>query len=647
MFTTRDFRYDRGIKTKFYKILPEKRTKAMKKGLPLLLILACLILLTIIASFVFQLRDNRQTPGTEQTEMNEALLRLSGWEYAWSEYMPASAGPGYPEADKWEDARHLMNPSGREGRHVLWMRSRLPQDIGYDPTIMVQASQLFEVYLDGGLLFRHGRMEGAEPQYIGTPPRMVALPKEASGKLLTIRIYSPGRDIGLMQAPLLASRAELVLYLIKNQGIRFILGSFYLIIGLLAGLSGLRVRQSYLFSLAGFAGAFGLYTISRTAFVYTLWDRPEFWMVFELAFLVLSIGSVSLFTEQLFPDAGRIRFRVSRAHLYIGAIGLPLVVLHLIQGTAFLLIYQVLLLLSIAVTIIRIGRIAWRNDRDAAQVLAGVVVFCAFGTVDIVRQVVMVESPMPEFSYWGGFVFLTSLILVVLRRIHSILSQLSNTEKLSVAGQMAAGVVHEIRNPVTVISGYLQLMKKGTQVNQAPMIELMLGEVNRINLLVNEFLFLARPSSPKFALKSICGIVSDNLRLFEAQATGISVQLELRCPPDLPLISCDENQIKQVLVNVIKNGLEAMPGGGLLAVEVESFGTHILIRIADTGCGIESQDLKMIGEPFYTTKESGNGLGIMICRQIMDNHRGKLSIASKPGRGTTVEIILPFDPETT
>ncbi len=619
----------------------------MKKGQPLLLLLVSLIVLSIIAPLAMQLNDDNQTSvPCRSEEAPGSTRRLTDWEYAWSEYTASPKLTNIPDYG-WEKTDRLINPPGREGREILWLRARLPQDAGYDPTLLVQASQLFEVYLDGELLFRHGRIKGAHPLYIGTPPRMIALPDDARGKLLTVRIYSNGKDIGLLQKPQLASGSDMILSFIKKQGIRLILGSFYLMIGVISCLAGLRIRQSYLFSFAGFAGSFGLYTLSRTMLVLTLVDSPEFWMVFELAFLVLSMAAVLAFTEQLFPDSGKLKLRLSKVHLFIGAIGIPFVALHLVRGAVFLLFYQLLLLVSIIITVIRIGRIAWKKDKDAGQVLAGLAVFCAFGAGDIIRQMLMLDNPLPEFSYWGGLAFLTSLIVVILRRIHNILFRLSNTEKLSVAGQMAAGVVHEIRNPVTVISGYLQLMKKGTQVNHAPMIDLMLGEVNRINLLVNEFLFLARPSGPKFALKSICGIVGDNLRLFDAQATGAGVELEFRCPPNLPLISCDENQIKQVLVNVVKNGLEAMPDGGKLTVTVESIQPYIRIRITDTGCGIESQDLKMIGEPFFTTKESGNGLGIMICRQIVDNHKGRFNIDSEPGQGTTVEIILPFDPQTT
>lgn len=619
----------------------------MKKGQPLLLILVSLIVLSIFAPLALQHNAKDQTPVSRQTEDVPGSTRgLTDWEYVWSEYKASLKHEPIPDGG-WEKTDRLLNPPGRDGRDTLWLRTRLPQDAGYDPTLLVQASQLFEVYLDGELLFRHGRMEGAHPLYIGTPPRMVALPDDARGKQLSVRIYSTGKDIGFLQRPKLAPSSDLILSFIQKQGIRLILGSFYLMIGLISCLAGLRIRQSYLFSFAGFAGSFGLYTLSRTMLVLTLVDSPEFWMVFELGFLVLSMASVLAFTEQLFPDSGKIKLQLSKLHFFIGAVGIPFVVLHLVRGAVFLLGYQLLLLVSILITVIRIGRIAWKKDKDAGQVLAGLAVFCAFGAGDIIRQMLMLEKPLPEFSYWGGLAFLTSLIVVILRRIHSILFRLSNTEKLSVAGQMAAGVVHEIRNPVTVISGYLQLMKKGTQVNHAPMIDLMLGEVNRINLLVNEFLFLARPSEPKFALKSICGIVGDNLRLFDAQATGAGVELEFRCSPNLPLISCDENQIKQVLVNVIKNGLEAMSDGGNLTVTVESNQPYVRIRIADTGCGIESQDMKMIGEPFFTTKESGNGLGIMICRQIVDNHKGRFTIESEPGQGTTVEIILPFDPQTT
>lgn len=619
----------------------------MKKGQPLLLLLASLIVLSVFAPLAIQPKDDNQPPVSRQSEARGSARGLTEWEYAWSEYNP-SAKESIPQNGSWQKAERLINPPGREGRKLLWMRTQLPRDDGYDPTLLVQASQLFEVYLEGELLFRHGQMEGAHPRYIGTPPRMIALPDDAQGKLLSVRIFSAGKDIGLLQAPLLASESDLTLYFIKRQGVRFILGCFYLMIGLISCLAGLRIRQSYLFSFAGFAGAFGLYTLSRTMLVLSLADLPEFWMTFELAFLVLSVAAVLAFTEQLFPESAGTRLRLSRLHLFAGTVGLPFVAFHAARGEIFLLFYQILLLVSILITVVRIGRIAWRKkDRDASQVLAGLAVFCAFSAGDIIRQMLMLDNPFPEFSYWGGLVFLASLVVVILRRIHSILFQLSNTEKLSVAGQMAAGVVHEIRNPVTVISGYLQLMKKGTQINHAPMIDLMLGEVNRINLLVNEFLFLARPSDPKFAMKSICGIISDNLSLFEAQATGAGVELEFRCPPNLPLISCDENQIKQVLVNVIKNGLEAMPDGGKLAVEVKSAAPYVRILITDTGCGIDSQDLKMIGEPFFTTKESGNGLGIMICRRIVDNHKGVFRINSKPGQGTAVEIILPFDPQTT
>jgi two-component system, sporulation sensor kinase E len=632
---------NRHISTKFS---PCKGNLHMKKGNWTLLILIAILLTTAAATAVVQLM--KTSGGRETGKSSEPFIKLEAWNYAWND--PPEAGNGNPEewsarpSEEWQEAERLLNPEGRSGGSILWMQTRLPQDIGHKPHILIQASQLFEVYSDDRLVFRHGLIKGQDSRYIGTPPRLISLPDDAGGKMLSVRIYSDGQDIGFHKKPVIASHSALVMKQVNKQAHRFILGCFYILTGGIGLYPYSKLRQSYLFSFAGFAVSFGLYTITRTSLVYLLWDNPEFWMIFEMVALVLAIGSICAFTEQLFSTGSWARKRIlSRLHFWFGALAVPLVAVHAINTPVILFAYQLLLLLSIVLVVARVARIAYRKDPDAQIVLAGLLIFCVSGALDIMRQLFVVMWPLPELAYWGVFFFLISLIVVIIKKIHLMLFRLSNTEKLSVAGQMAAGVAHEIRNPVTVISGYLQLMRRDSP--HKPMIELMLGEVNRIQLLVNEFLFLAKPSEPRYELKSMKDIIGDVLQLFEAQASDSSIKLVFHCPESLPSISCDENQMKQVLVNVIKNGIEAMlEEGGELRISVEVSGQHMSITVSDTGCGITENDLSQIGEPFFTTKENGNGLGVMICRRIVEGHGGSFKLSSKVEEGTTVQIILPL-----
>lgn len=570
---------------------------------------------------------------------------FTGWDYAWEKTeAPDGAMDGWKRlpADGWKAADRLLNPEGREADGILWLRTVLPAGSGEAGSLLLQASQLFEVYVDGSLVYVHGALPpSGSPHYIGTPPRIVPLPDTSDGNMLHVRVYSHGADIGLIGKPEVSTRQAIQLELIRSQSVRFILGCFYVLVGLLALYPYVKLKQVHLLSFAGFSAGFGLYQGTRTTLIYMIWDAPMFWMTVELTSLMLSLASVIAFTGHLFGHGWKDHLkRVAQLHLLFACLTIPLVLLHAMQADHILRVYQILILASMGAGINRIARTAWQGERDARTVLTGMLALCLCGAVDIFRQMLAVESEFPELAYWGAFIFLVSLIIVIIRRLVFMLARLSNTEKLSVAGQLAAGVAHEIRNPITVISGYLQLMKR-TETN-TKMIDIMQGEVNRIRLIMNEFLFLAKPSEPKMGRHRLENIVRDVLQLFRAQAKTLGVSIHFRCPPGFPEVSCDDNQLKQVLVNVIKNALEAMTGGGSLSIEIGQRGGNAVLTFMDNGCGIPAAVMAKIGEPFFTTKETGNGLGIMICRSIMENHRGSFSIDSAADVGTTVTVKLPL-----
>ena len=219
---------------------------------------------------------------------------------------------------------------------------------------------------------------------------------------------------------------------------------------------------------------------------------------------------------------------------------------------------------------------------------------------------------------------------------------LRRSEKLSVVGQLAAGVAHEIRNPLTTLRGFVQLQQQQGSIPPA-YLQIMLSELDRINYIVSELLIFAKPQADRFRLAPIADIIRDIVLLLDSQARMNNVRIETRFSEELPDIRCEANQLKQVFLNVMKNGMEAMPDGGVLFVEAYRAPRDegVYVRVTDQGEGIPEENLARLGEPFFSTKESGNGLGLMVSQQIITNHKGTMRFESKLGEGTTVEIRLP------
>jgi two-component system sporulation sensor kinase A len=222
---------------------------------------------------------------------------------------------------------------------------------------------------------------------------------------------------------------------------------------------------------------------------------------------------------------------------------------------------------------------------------------------------------------------------------------LRKSEKLSVVGQLAAGVAHEIRNPLTAVRGFIQLLQSKNEDNRK-YCEFILSEIDRINFIVNEFLLLAKPQKIIFRLRDPRDLLKNVITLLETQAIIKNIEIVTQFPSDLPLIECEENQIKQVFVNILKNAIEAMSSGGKITIQVRMLQPDkLLFRFIDEGSGIPEDRLFKLGEPFYTTKEKGTGLGLMMSYKIIEEtHQGTMKISSEMNKGTTVEIVLPIAP---
>jgi two-component system, sporulation sensor kinase E len=226
--------------------------------------------------------------------------------------------------------------------------------------------------------------------------------------------------------------------------------------------------------------------------------------------------------------------------------------------------------------------------------------------------------------------------------------QTIESERLNALTLLAAGVAHEIGNPLNSLNIHLQLIErearkldgaKGAELQES--VEVARAEINRLDSIITQFLRAIRPTRPQLRPENINTIVEEAVRFFALEIKDRDIVVEQELRSDLPLLELDRDQIKQAFYNVIKNSFEAMKSRGILRIRTDLDESHVIVRFTDTGGGISAENLSRVFEPYFTTKTSGTGLGLLIVRRIVREHGGELSIESSEGKGLTLTIRLP------
>jgi len=223
------------------------------------------------------------------------------------------------------------------------------------------------------------------------------------------------------------------------------------------------------------------------------------------------------------------------------------------------------------------------------------------------------------------------------------------SERLNALTLLAAGVAHEIGNPLNSLNIHLQLMERqvrkldgARQTDLRESIEVARAEINRLDSIVTQFLRAIRPTRPQLQPENVNSLVEETVRFLAAEIKDRDIVVEQELRSDLPMLELDRDQMKQAFYNVIKNSFEAMKSRGILRIRTDMDESHVLVRFSDTGGGISTENLSRVFEPYFTTKPSGTGLGLLIVRRIVREHGGELSIESSEGKGLTLTIRLPY-----
>jgi len=224
--------------------------------------------------------------------------------------------------------------------------------------------------------------------------------------------------------------------------------------------------------------------------------------------------------------------------------------------------------------------------------------------------------------------------------------EVERSRRLAAVGSLAAGVAHEIRNPLSSIKGFATYFRQryGGVPDDVKMADIMIQEVDRLNRVITELLEFSRPVALKRKAADAAGLVRQVAETIEGQAREKGIDVQMEVAPGLPPAFVDPDRMTQVLLNLFLNALAAMEPGGVLSVGLDLQDERTLrISVADTGTGIPREDLGRVFDPYFTTKPSGTGLGLAIVHRIVEAHGGDIRLESEPGRGTTFTILLPVE----
>ncbi len=223
--------------------------------------------------------------------------------------------------------------------------------------------------------------------------------------------------------------------------------------------------------------------------------------------------------------------------------------------------------------------------------------------------------------------------------------QLVRTEQLASLGEIAAGLTHEIKNPVAGVLAALELLRddEGDLSDRRAVLQQMISELRRASTTLESLLRLAKPQPPHRAAVDMAQVAREVASLFDARLGRAGVVLEIEVPQSVPVLPLDSGLMVQLLVNLLTNSMQATERGGLIRILIAPFprSDGVVLAVSDTGKGIASEELEKVFDPFFTTREEGTGLGLSICRQIVEQHGGTINIESELGAGARVVVLLP------
>lgn len=595
-------------------------------------------------------------------------IELSQWQVYWEEHKQDQYDIIQRKID-WETIsvdQHQEAVNKPPDVHSAWYKIKVPK-LPWDQAGML----LRKIYgFDVTVLSENGRtLYHSDRSYAYDMNRiLVPLEPRAQEQYIYMHIESPGNRIGIQEPPIIGEYQSLILPFVHGEIIDIILGSSFVFMAVVMLVCGMFLRKVYIpnwMSLGLVILSVGVLLISNSPFTltfYSQWDK-----LLEVIFLVAMLTwlpAISFFFERTMGLAHySIVSVLRRFQIGYSMFCLLLLGIHLAAGLQFYKLYflftvvilGILMIIQLLVLIFYSIKYARRKHKDAILFTIG------FATVSFIISGEYLWYILQSYQYdlwlwkWGVLVFVFCLVIILgrsiamdhervirySRELEMYNNELQHSEKLEMISELAASVAHEVRNPLQVTRGFLQLMGSKAEVKERNYLNLALEELDRASAIITDFLTFAKPEPQEQG--KLC--VSEELKHIEgimlpmANMQGALITLDI---PDCLCIEGNSSKFKQAFLNLVKNSIEALTEAGEIHIWAYSRDGYANIHIRDNGVGMTKEELARLGEPYYSKKNSGTGLGLMVTYRIVEMMKGSLHFNSELGNGTECIIKFPL-----
>ncbi|OZQ64410.1 hypothetical protein CA600_16865 [Paenibacillus sp. VTT E-133280] len=566
--------------------------------------------------------------------------------------------------DEWiRVTPHDNKPETPKGTSSAWLRFSLPQ--------MSEKSALFinkvygnsvKAYVNNALVY------DSENKYNFNGSKiLIPLSIEDGGKELYIWTHGGSKDLGIEGEIRVDRYSELLSIYVKQGLMDIIIGTTFIFIAIVLFICSLFLRKGFFtdgFLLVLILLSIGVIVVTYSSFLpIILGDYGKIVLVFFDLALYTLLPSVTFYFEKIFGSGKKqIVTRFRKFQLVYSIFCFSLMVINILLSyqledfyrfmtadiLGIIMIVQFILLVSLALIH------TYRGNGDAIVFTTGFTIFAFISLVELIVYYISRESYQLYWWKWGMMVFVLSLIVILGRRftrnheqlveysrkLETFNNDLQRSEKMEIISELAASVAHEVRNPLQVTRGFLQILGERSDYKEREYMQMAIAELDRATVIISDFLTFAKPG-----LETIERLdVSEELR----HVSGILAPLanlqggviELNLQSELCVIGSSA-KFKQAFINIIKNSIEALQDNGLIRITAWKSEGHIMISVRDNGEGMSGSELARLGEPYYSNKTKGTGLGLMVTFRIIEAMEGSTEFQSEKGEGTEIIIKLP------
>ncbi|MFX3635353.1 MAG: ATP-binding protein [Candidatus Pristimantibacillus sp.] len=620
---------------------------------------------TIIIVFLILL-FNFMLPSTyAQSDLPE--VKIDQWQMLWCKDADChNAESSFQDQRDWITVHSGDIPERPEGAVSAWIKVKLPSLSWSSPALLMNRAyaQNIRIYLDDRLVYSSERNFKYDINKIVLP-----LSPADSNKELFILLEGNETSIGLKDDIVVGDFQTLQKQFMRNDMIDFILGVSFLMISFIMFLCIFFVNRNYIVgwgSLCVFIMAFGMMMTTYSPFMYTIFAEygRVYYKTFDIAQMMV-FPALFLFVEGVFgsgPYAILKRFRIFLT-LFL-CINFLFMIVNLLMNDRLnevyfiysVLIFGVIMIISGIVLVGALIYYCMKGNKEAYILTTGFGCFLTTGAGEIVWY--YIQNTEYELYYWkfGAICFIASLIIILGRRIASSHGQLvayskklevynneiQRSEKMQMISQLAASVAHEVRNPLQVTRGFLQLLgEKASTDKDRNYLMLSINELDRASNIITDFLAFAKPQIEHMSLLDLAEEFQHIEAILAPLANLQGGEIKLSIPDQL-WVNGNSAKFKQAIINMMKNSVESLNGQGQIEVWAYEQAEEIYIHIRDDGVGMTESELTQLGEPYYSNKTKGTGLGLMVTFRIIEIMQGTIKYKSVKGKGTEVIMCFPI-----